>query len=264
MTESVKTQGELLFERYLETQNLPFEFEKRHEGKSKRPDYTLSWQERTIILDVKDFAPKSLGAGYGAYDPYPILREKIDQGRQKFREYKEFPCALVLYNSGNPLAMLHLPEIMLGSMYGDSGFEIPFNTSTGIGDTSQLQPAFLGRGKMLRSNKHSPQNTTISALVTLSVVRPHYQLFLEKALAEPSRHIEECEAELRSAIPDYDREREIPRVIVWHSAVARMEFPENLFCGAYDSHFGVSEQLDGTVVQSVTYRGSCLPSSIKV
>src|SRR2546428_9005665 len=48
------THGEILFEQYLESQGLPFEFEKEHAGRSKRPDYTIEWDGKTIIFDVKD------------------------------------------------------------------------------------------------------------------------------------------------------------------------------------------------------------------
>jgi hypothetical protein len=43
MPESQKTPGEIVFERYLNSQSIPFEFEKPHAGKSKRPDYTIQW-----------------------------------------------------------------------------------------------------------------------------------------------------------------------------------------------------------------------------
>jgi hypothetical protein len=58
MTEGSRTQGEILFEQYLESQGLPFEFEKKHAGKSKRPDYTVEWKGHTVIFDVKDFQPQ--------------------------------------------------------------------------------------------------------------------------------------------------------------------------------------------------------------
>jgi hypothetical protein len=82
MPESPCTPGEVLFEKYLNLQHIPFEFEKAHPGKSKRPDYTIEWEGRAIVFDVKDFdPPDSFRIGFGAFDPYPPIREKIDQGR---------------------------------------------------------------------------------------------------------------------------------------------------------------------------------------
>jgi hypothetical protein len=82
MPESPCTPGEVLFEKYLNLQHIPFEFEKEHPGKSKRPDYTIEWEGRAIVFDVKDFdPPDSFRIGFGAFDPYPPIREKIDQGR---------------------------------------------------------------------------------------------------------------------------------------------------------------------------------------
>jgi hypothetical protein len=265
MSEPTRTQGEILFERYLTTQHLPFEFEKEHAGKSKRPDYTIEWNGNTVVLDVKDFdPPERLPTSFGAFDPYPRIREKVEQGRDKFKEYKECCCALVLYNLGDPFVMLHSPDIMLGSMYGDSGFTFPVNTSIGVGDASKMKQAFLGRGKMIRSNWSQAQNTTISAIITLSTFKPHYQLLVEMIRADRTRGIEECETELQRTVPSFDLAWEVQRVTIWHNAVARIPFPDGLFCGPYDIHFGVLKTEDGMVGQGVTYRGKELPESVEV
>ena len=269
MTNSViqplRTPGEILFEQYLSAQHLPFEFEKEPAGKNKRPDYTIQWNEQPIIFDVKDFdPPEKFPTSFGWFDPYGRIREKIEQGRDKFKEYKEYCCALVLHNLGNPFVMLQDSNIMLGSMYGDSGFTFPVNTSTGVGDASKMKRAFLGRGKMIRPNWTQPQNTTVSAIVTLSAIRPHYVLLLEQIRADSTREIAECEAELQRTVPDFDPGREIPRVIVWHNGVARFPFPDELFCGPFDTHFGVVKTEEGIIVQDVTYRGKALPASVKV
>ena len=254
-----RTQGELLFERYLTAQTLPFEFEKVQLGKSKRPDYTIEWQGRPVVFDVKDFDPPAgLKPGFAQVDPYPAIREKINQACDKFREYKEFCCALVLRNLGNPNVGLNRADFMLGAMYGDRGFTFPVSGRNGI-DVGAMQPAFLGRGKMIRPNWSKPQNTTISALVTLTIIQPHYQRLREMKLANPHEQIDECEAQLKAMIPDYDAALEVPRVIVWHNAVARIGFPSDLFCGPYDSHFGIV-----AVEQGITFRGSLLPSSVEL
>jgi hypothetical protein len=100
--------------------------------------------------------------------------------------------------------------------------------------------------------------------LTLSVIKPHYQLLVEMIRADRTREIADYEAELERTVPDYDLNREIPRVIVWHNAVARIPFPDDLFCGPYDTHFGIGRVERETVEQDVTYRGSALPESVEV
>jgi hypothetical protein len=188
MTENSRTQGEILFEQYLSAQGLSFEFEKEHIGKSQRPDYTINWRGATVVFDVKDFdPPEKFPTGFGAFDPYPRVREKIDQGRKKFKQYKEFCCGLVLRNLGDPFVMLDKPDIMLGAMYGDSGFTFPVDTSTGVGNSSKMKRAFLDNGKMIQPRWLKPQNTTLSAVITLIIHRPHYQLLVEMIRAYPRR-----------------------------------------------------------------------------
>src|SRR5580765_8447244 len=89
------TEGELLFQNYLNAMHYTYEFEKVFPGKNKRPDYTVTRNEAQFLFDVKDFEA-NMPLGFGAYDPYPPIREKIEQGRDKFKEFKEYPCSLVL------------------------------------------------------------------------------------------------------------------------------------------------------------------------
>ena len=263
MLDPTHTPGELLFEHYLDLLQIGFEFEKEHIGRSRRPDYTIAWNSLTVVFDVKDFdAPTEIIKGFGAFDPYPRIREKIEQGRDKFKPFKDVCCALVLCNLGHPFVMLEDQHIMLGAMYGDSGFTFPVNTQTGVGDASKLKRAFLGKGKMIRPNWSTPQNTTISALITLSSVQPDYVRLLEMIREHRDKSIEECQEELERTRPGYDPNMETPRVIVWHNAVARIPFPSDLFCGRYDSHFGVVQE-DGETFQRLTFRGDLLPRSVK-
>ena len=115
MPDLPRTQGEIAFEKYLTFHDIPFEFEKEHAGKSKRPDYTIEWEGQTVVFDVKDFdPPDSIQMGFRQSDPYPPIREKIGQGRKKFKEFKEYCCSLVLYNAGRPFIMLGKPRHHVG------------------------------------------------------------------------------------------------------------------------------------------------------
>jgi hypothetical protein len=263
-----RTAGEIRFEQYLKSQNLQFAFEKEHPGRSQRPDYSIPWRSREIVLDVKDFDQPHDIVGDGAYDPYVKIREKIEQGRDKFKQFKDFPCALVLCNLGHPLVDLETADIMLGAMYGDSGFSFPVNTVTGIGDATKMTRKFLGRGKMMRPNWKNPQNTTISALVTLTQIRPHYQRMLD-TLGGKTQELDmleawdECERAAEAAAKEFDPELLIQRVIIWHNAFARIPFPDDLFRGPYDTHFGFRKEEDGAF-QCVTYRGTMLPERVEL
>jgi hypothetical protein len=265
MNELSHTQGEHLFEQYLHSQNVKFQFEKEHLGKSKRPDYTVELNGQLLIFDVKDFDPPDKPfTGFGYFDPYIKIREKIEQGREKFKEYKEHCCGLVLHNAGQPLVSLHEPDIMLGAMYGDSGFAFPVEMRTGVGDASQLKRAFLGRGKMIRPKWSNAQNTTISALITIIKIQPHFLQLMDLVRDNPRREIAACEEYLQKIVPNYDPAFEVPRVIVWHNAVARIPFPENLFRGEYDTHFGTVQVKDGIVEQDVTYEGNLVPTRLRL
>jgi hypothetical protein len=220
MSDSSRTPGEVVFEKYLDSQNIPFEFEKEHTGKSRRPDYTIDWEGKNVVFDVKDFDPPKTPPprGFGQFDPYPPIREKIDQGREKFKQFKEYCCGLVLYNAGAPFVFLDSVDIMLGAMYGDAGFSFPVNLTTGIGDASQFKEAFLGRGKMVRPKWMQAQNTTLSAIITVVSIKPFLMQIADLIAEDPTI---DYETEMRQRIPDFDPQLEVPRVIVWYNAVAR-------------------------------------------
>src|SRR5713226_1670203 len=120
MTEPTRSAGEALFEQYLNSQGLTdWEFEKEHPGKRKRPDYTVRIN-REYLFDVKEFQLQVLQSDVGYYEPYGDIRSKIEEGRRKFQEYKDWPCSLVLYNDGSaPLVHLKDPHVMFGAMRGD-------------------------------------------------------------------------------------------------------------------------------------------------
>jgi hypothetical protein len=113
------TISEQLFENYLISQGLAdFEYEKNHEGKKRRPDYLVKVNNQEYIFDVKEFDPPPIVKGYGAYDPLPAVREKINTVVKQFKEFKDWPCCLVLYNNGDPFVHLQDPDDMQGASRG--------------------------------------------------------------------------------------------------------------------------------------------------
>src|SRR4029077_14877241 len=101
------------------------------------------------------------------FDSHPYIRERINKGRKKFKEFKEFPCAVVLQNNGNIHVNLENPNIVLGSMYGKAGFTIPVYVGDGPppAESPKIQQGFIGGDGMMIRNGHY-QNTKISALIT--------------------------------------------------------------------------------------------------
>jgi hypothetical protein len=61
-----------------------------------------------------------------------------------------------------------------------------------------------------------------------------------------------------------DLEFEVPRVIVWHNAFARISFPSNLFRGEYDTHVGIVHTENEVIEPAVTYEGNLVPNRLKL
>lgn len=203
-----KNVSEQLFEDYLISQGITdFEFEKEWEGIPSHPDYVIYHDRRELIFDVKEFEFHYYPAGsFISDDPYARIREKINYVRNQFKYFKDKPCCLVLYTH-DPMVELHDWTTVFGAMYGDFGVTMLFNTETGLAVADSTRQAFLSRGKMFRLESSKPQNTTISALITLRHV-----------------HVEE--------------KRNLG-VIVWENAFANNPFPRDLFCGDYDERWGL-------------------------
>lgn len=239
MTGSKRSAGEVLFEQYLNSQGLTdWEFEKEHPGKRKRPDYTVRI-DREYLFDVKEFQPQVFQSDVGCYEPYGDIRSKIEEGRRKFHEYKDWPCSLVLYNDGKaPLVHLKDPRVMFGAMLGDVGFTMPYNPDTGSANPDTVQPAFLHGGKMIRPRTTQPQNTTLSALITLR--------YVSIGQARLQAHMRELEKQRPVTIEDwfivevdFDRTECQLGVIIWENPFARIPLPRGIFCGLYDERYGI-------------------------
>jgi hypothetical protein len=245
------TTGELLFQAYLDAMRYAYEFEKEFPGKSQRPDYTIS-RDGVFLFDVKDFDENLPLHGGGFYDPYPRIREKIDEGRKKFKQFKEFPCSLVLKNNGNAFVHLESVDIMLGAMYGDSGLTFPVDTKLGKA-AGPLKRAFLSRGKMVRPT-HS-QNTTISALLTLRHVGVGMRQYQQILKEYPTLSMEQTLAAAAERFPNFDLGEKQLGVLVWENAVARIPLSRELFTGPYDERWGAKGNHQGIVFRGEKLAG---------
>lgn len=238
---SVKNVSESLFEDYLRSQSLAFEFEKPYPGKTKLVDYTVPVNGRDFLFEVKQFEQKNypLPAGRGPtyVDPHRAIRAKIDQAKDKFKQYDGFPCCLVMYNSDDAFVMATEPGAVLGAMYGEIGIQFPVAAGV-VTIAPNLEPSFVGeKGKMIRKDRH--YNTRISAVITLYeyfVGSLRHGRWLKRTLADLKAG-KITEAEIIE--PDLNMEEKHLAVSVWKNIYADIQFPDDLFRGPCDEHWGI-------------------------
>lgn len=242
-----KTVSERAFEEYLSKRGLAARYEELPDGVTSPADYSLGLGGRTIRFDVKEWEPKDPLPGVGCFDPYAPVREKIEAGRKKFRQYKGRgePCVLVLCHYGPQLIILD-PLSIPGAMRGDLGWVFPFNRQTGVGDASGIQMTFLTGGRMVH---HAPsgsvrlQNRTISAIAVLASIDVRArrigiefrrrQLALARALTIDER------LALLGEICQRDQSRQVEiRVIVYDNLDAAVVLPAEFPNGPYDERIG--------------------------
>jgi hypothetical protein len=235
-----------------------FDFEPQVSGSTRRPDYRLPWSGSEVLLEVKEFrgVPEDYKAGGGVFDPYPPLREKIEQARDKFQKLKHHCCCLVLHNVDKPLVLLDW-HYVYGAMLGKLAWQVPIHApGRSAPDDRDITSVFTSGGKMHRERQgvpYAPQNQTISAIIVLSRVPAGERLF--------HAHLRDIETQLGPAFDLWthlpleleasrctlrDPQRKPLRVVVHENPYARIPLPRELFCGAWDERYG---RLDGRIQQ---------------
>jgi hypothetical protein len=231
--------SELLFEEYLTAHgHLEWTHETPIEVKRKNPDYRLEYGGASLFFEIKEFeAPLP---GDGPYDPYGAIREKINSATRQFREYKDFSCSIVLANPNSSLVHLDVPEIMLGAMLGNVGFQYPL----GVGSSSAGTQVFGKGGKMVDDRRQKPKNTTISAIIGLEHY-PRRRNLLEIALHEWERTLDRkpTPVEAFEFLQDVPKTStaDVLRVLAFENPYARIPLDRNLFRGPFDVRWGVQE-----------------------
>lgn len=244
-----RNESEVLFETYLKAHGMNrWEYEPAIEGKNQRPDYRIWQDEHQLFFEVKEFRqdPRAPLPRGGAYDPYAPIREKINAAREKFREYKEFPCSLVLYNVDAFLVDLDDWTIVMGSMLGDAGFRFAVDRELGRA-VGGFTPAFLKRGRMIDYKRMKPQNTSISSVVvlenfTLGQRRLRSYWAREEKKLGRKHSWEEFLAFAESLKPKgIDAAETFLRAVVYENPYARLPLTRHLFTGPLDERFGPAE-----------------------
>jgi hypothetical protein len=248
-----KNKSERIFERYLNSNGYKGKWthEPSISGKNKHPDYLLDSNGEKCFFEVKELRKKlHEPAEWPAYiEPYSSLRVEIDEARSQFKEFKKYPCSLVVYNIDDKQARLR-PIYVFGAMLGNLGFVMRFDSTEGKAVKGTEKNVFLNGGKML--NKNQPQNTTISAIIVLEEFLDNGEVekALNKEVKKQGRRfaIEEL-LDIRMKLYKNNRVRRVPRVIVIKNPCARMGFPDNLFGGPFDERW---EMQDGKIVRVFT------------
>jgi len=234
-----RTEGERRFETYLKAMGYPFEFEKPHPGKSKRPDYSVTLGSATYVFDVKDADPDAMPPGFFQSDPHTETITRIKAGQKKFKEFREFPCCVVMQNNGNISAMFEEPAAVLGAMYGRIGFRVPLY----VGDGAPTEPAPPLRPQFTQGAWFQPNhNTRISALITLRRIAVGKRRLRRIRQDNPGMTFDDARNLAGERFgADYFQELQ-QGVIVWENVYARVALTRDIFNGPYDERYG----LDGT------------------
>lgn len=205
-----ENESEKLFERYLNSNGFrgKWTHEPQIRGKSKKPDYLLNYNGQKYFFEVKELRKKSnqLTEEVAWFDPYSSLRSEINEAREKFKEYKQYSCSLVVFNVSDLHAILK-PICVFGAMLGNLGFTWDVERTQGKPFERTKKNAFLNGGKMIDNKGERLQNTTISTIVVLE-----------------------------GGIDSVDIRR-LPRVIVIENPFARIAFPSKLFVGPFDERW---------------------------
>ncbi|HYI10939.1 MAG TPA: hypothetical protein VEK57_17920 [Thermoanaerobaculia bacterium] len=245
------TRGETVFAEYLAASGIPFDFERAQTGRSKRPDFAINWNGVDCFFDVKDREKSDLVEDDplappgddemlfgGAIDPpYRWIREQIEQGRRKFREFKGSPCAIVMFPADGWDHDLREPDFALGAMYGDYGIVIRRDPTTGRFDGDDAESHFLDKGKMIRPRWRTPQNTTVSALLTLRSVNIG-QARLRRYIDQHYPDLDFWWDPTIQSKVDFNISERHTGVIVWENAFAATPLPADIFRGPYDERWG--------------------------
>jgi predicted nucleotidyltransferase len=185
-------------------------------------------------------------------DQYGGVRKEIHEARKQFREFKDSPCVLVLYNVDD-WEFRDWPYVLFGAMIGDVGFRIPFDVARCVLTKGDGKGAFLDGGKMLDPKHGTPQNKTISAIAVLSertIPNPEFEAEYEKRLGETSRRTGSeptIEDRLSVRMELYERHEvslgRCPYVSVFESPFARLDLPSDAFRGDYDSRHRFNDRI---------------------
>lgn len=239
-----KNESEKIFEQYLNSNGYQgkWSYEPTIQGKNKKPDYMLEYNNNSYFFEVKELRKKPDEPNFPAYiNPYKSLRCEINEVRRKFKEYKKNSCSLLVFNIDDRQARLD-PQHVFAAMLGNLGLTMDYDAEKGEAVSGSERNAFGKKGKMIDYKRNQPQNTTINAIVVLEEFPDNREI--EKALREEvkkqKRQISIIDKlGIRMKLYEDHHIEVVPRAIVIENPFARIPFPSDLFCGTFDEHWRI-------------------------
>lgn len=233
-----KTHSELLFEQYLSGLAVSFEHEPNVPGKPKRPDYLIDGGSTRVWLEVKEFDATERRPKQGeGFSPCPAIARKIGRAREKFKEFREDCCALVLHSCKSIYRSTET-DAVLSTMFGEYFQRTPLWLDSIEDVPSRFR--FYGTAKLNKSS-----NTTLSAIIVLQ----HYgvnelwvsvnELLDREANGEklPPGASFQLLADHQSDAVEITHPDTV-RCVVLENPHARFVLPTQLFAGPFDQRWG--------------------------
>ncbi len=253
-----QTESEQLFAQYLDQQQYDWCFEPTFASKSKIPDFVIRIGERLYVFEVKERLRIRSGPSPQWVGPMQWTRKEIEKARCKFKEFKKFPCSLVIFNPGDLDTVLD-PERVFGAMLGDPGITMAFDDMQGRLLPETAREVFTHpRGKMRGYNTREYHNTRISAIIVLQkghVESPEFRRLFDAATIRKQESIgRELHADEQDALrwdvrqqngccPMHDQ---VPLVVVCEHPDPKVLLSQDMFTGPYDERYvyvdGILEQ----------------------
>lgn len=239
-----KNDSEKIFEQYLDTNGYQgkWTYEPEIQGKSKKPDYMLKFNNGNYFFEVKELRKKPDEPSFPAYiNPYKSLRSEIHDVRCQFKKFKQHSCSLVVFNVDDGQARLD-PLHVFCAMLGNLGITMNFNPERGEAVRNSAKYAFGEKGKMIDYKGEQPQNTTINAIIVLEEFRDNREV--EKAFQKEAEKYEKPisikdKISIRITLYENFDITIVPRVVVIENPFARIPFPSDLFCGDFDERWKI-------------------------
>lgn len=233
-----KTWSELLFERYRSECGLSIpEHEAPIHGKQKLPDYVIAHGLWDVFVEIKQREPKPNAIKNSRCDPVKRIREEIAGATRKFKEFKDYYCALVIANAGDFSTWLE-PQCIFAAMLGDPGFAFAAEAED-CDDGRHSENVFLAHGGKMIS-KHSPprfQNRRISAVIALEECE--WRAPESTPMQRKSPQTIRDRARFLVGL-DRPKRRTVVRAIVCENPVSHFGLPTDMFCGAFDERWGIN------------------------
>jgi hypothetical protein len=232
---SIRTESEEKFEQYLTAEDLAWS---RIPGSTrKQPDYSVQHRETTCVFEVKEFDEPQVRP-VGGYDPLPPIRHKIKRAAEKFSQYRDPRCGVVLRGSKSIVRTAH-QSVVFPAAFGRC-----VNTEPDVYIDPGPEPRcfhFSGVAALT-----ADQNRTVSAVIILAEYELNHvwvEAWREMAAREQRgerTHLGDqmalCQQIWEERGPRYSYEGTI-RTIVFENPYARVPFPPDLFIGPFDQHW---------------------------